>query len=509
MSQLILNSHRQAMKSLGSIVAQMGSDDTAAVTMGDVEGILKLSPKEQETEEVHFGFTASNDWAVVENVFAAAGEVRKTVSVSKEAFEKAQLINNGSAYVGVFNFPSLSKDEKNSTILNNEVIAIEMGTDISNLTDTINLRYDQVDKGDAIISCQSWDGTGTKPNWTKDGCETLFRDNTITCQCKHLTFFAILMDSPGAQSNLSTSDVKTLTHITYIGCGMSMFFLGVALFMHFLLSRAKTSKTTKILINLFLALFLLNLTFLSNESIAKSQNLSACRFIAGVMHYSMLSTFSWFAIQAFHLYLQLIKVFNINIQRYLLKTAIAGWSPPGLVVIVIFILNEYDFIDINTDDGASVQMCWIKNHYIHYIVNIGYYVLVFAFTFFIFIVTVHKIMHLKKMTKGTAKQQSKTKDMFTMLGLCAMLGVTWGFAFFSHGAFRIPSYYIFTVLNSFQGFFLFLYYYKSNRPIGEESPSTFTSSSGSFKPKFKLNKSKSSPSNHTQRKIHTARTTEF
>lgn len=33
---------------------------------------------------------------------------------------------------------------------------------------------------------------------------------------------------------LTTSDVKNLTIITKVGCSLSMLFLGVALFMHFL-----------------------------------------------------------------------------------------------------------------------------------------------------------------------------------------------------------------------------------------------------------------------------------
>lgn len=38
-----------------------------------------------------------------------------------------------------------------------------------------------------------------------------------------------------------------------------------------------------------------------------------------------------------------------------------------------------------------------------------------------------------------------------MFGLCSILGVSWGFVFFAYGILRIPAYYIFTVLSSFQG----------------------------------------------------------
>lgn len=34
---------------------------------------------------------------------------------------------------------------------------------------------------------------GSKPNWTDNGCVTVAHGDNITCQCSHLTFFAILL----------------------------------------------------------------------------------------------------------------------------------------------------------------------------------------------------------------------------------------------------------------------------------------------------------------------------
>jgi len=89
--------------------------------------------------------------------------------------------------------------------------------------------------------------------------------------------------------------------------------------------KAKSNQATKILINMFVALFLLNLSFLSNESVANTEDKAACVFIALLMHYSMLATFTWFFIQALHMYLWLIRQ-NITIKNYMRKITVFGWS---------------------------------------------------------------------------------------------------------------------------------------------------------------------------------------
>ncbi|XP_049918271.1 adhesion G-protein coupled receptor G6-like [Epinephelus moara] len=259
-----------------------------------------------------------------------------------------------------------------------------------------------------------------KGNWITDGCETKVVNDSITCQCSHLTFFAILL-SP-APGNISASDLKSLTYITSVGCGLSMFFLAVALFMYFLIRKGKASQATKILMNLFVAMFNLNLSFLVNETIAKMGNFNACVIVAAVMHYTMLATFSWFFIQALHL-------------------------------------------------------CWIPDAVIHQGVNIGYYGLVFIFTFGVFVFTVRQIMLLKPKAGKAQDYNSIKTNSFSIFGLFLLLGITWAFAFFSYGPLRIPSYYIFTILNSFQGFFLFIYYYNSSKFGPVDRPLTVTSSS--------------------------------
>lgn len=102
----------------------------------------------------------------------------------------------------------------------------------------------------------------------------------------------------------------------------------------------------------------------------------------------------------------------------------------------------------------SVPRCWITDNNIHFIVNIGYYVLVFLFTFTTFIIILSWLFCLRRTKGAEVKMSSNSKNILTILGLCCMLGITWGFAFFAYGVLRIPSYYIFTVLNSFQGIYM-------------------------------------------------------
>lgn len=89
--------------------------------------------------------------------------------------------------------------------------------------------------------------------------------------------------------------------------------------------KSKASDATKILINLFVAMFTLNLSFLINESIANLGNFGACVAMAATMHYTMLATFTWFFMEAIHLYFNLWKL-PTEIKHYLTKIYVAGWG---------------------------------------------------------------------------------------------------------------------------------------------------------------------------------------
>eukprot|EP00064_Thunnus_orientalis_P021723 superscaffoldBa00006790_g21891 len=210
--------------------------------------------------------------------------------------------------------------------------------------------------------------------------------------------------------------------------------------------KTKTSKTTWLLIHLVSAMFLLNLTFLINSFVAKMKNSVGCKIMAAFMHYSLLATFTWFAVQAFHLCLQLYTGGNISIHRYILKVSVTSWVLPSVVVIVLFILGKYGEQVIHTDNTENNEaMCWITDSDVHYIVNIGYYVLVFLFTFTTFIIMLSWLFCLKRTKEGNAQMSRNGKNIVTILGLCCMLGITWGFAFFAYG------------------FFLFIYYYNTRK----------------------------------------------
>ncbi|XP_044025457.1 adhesion G-protein coupled receptor G2-like [Siniperca chuatsi] len=449
------------MNKMANLAASINGS-SATVTVGEgVTGILVRETDPVNIDEVSFAYVSPNDSMSIIESRDNLPQFSRSVTVSKEAFEKAVSLNVRVPFAALFRFTNLTKDEMNSAVLGNEVLAVEMGTSITNLTDKISLNFLNM-KYEGIASCQSWNGEGRRPNWTGDGCRTINVGENITCLCSHLTFFAILLTPPN--ETVSSYDLNNLTIITQVGCGLSIFFLSIILFMHFLLRRTKASKATRILIHLVSAMFLLNFTFLINSYVAKLKSTVVCKIMAAFMHYFMLATFTWFAAQAFHLWLQLYNGGKIAIHHYILKVSITTWVLPSVVAIVLLIIGKYGEQVIYTNDTKkNVAMCWITDSNVHYIVNIGYYVLIFLFTFTTFIIILSWLICLKRTKAGNVKNIGRNgKSIVAILGLCCLLGITWGFAFFAYGVLRIPAYYIFTVLNSFQGFFLFIYYYNTS-----------------------------------------------
>lgn len=51
-----------------------------------------------------------------------------------------------------------------------------------------------------------------------------------------------------------------------------------------------------------------------------------CRGLGLLLHWSLLATFMWMALEGFHLYLLLVKVFNIYIKKYVLKLSLVAWG---------------------------------------------------------------------------------------------------------------------------------------------------------------------------------------
>ncbi|XP_026174448.1 adhesion G-protein coupled receptor G2-like isoform X2 [Mastacembelus armatus] len=463
---------------------------SAELSVGEgITGVLVKQPDPVVVEEVSFAYMTANDSLSIIADRDKLDTFSRSVTVTKEAFEKAVSSNISVPFAAVFRFINMAKDELNSTVLGNEILAIELGTTITNLTDKININFQNM-KYKGIPSCHSWNGEGSHPNWTNDGCHTILKGNSITCRCSHLTFFAVLL-SP-LNETIPSNDLNTLTTITQIGCGISIFFLSIVLFMHFLLRKTKASGTTRILIHLVIAMFMLDFTFLINNVVAKLKSSLYCTIMAAFMHYFMLATFTWFSVQAFHLCLNLYTGGKILIRHYLLKIAIISWVIPIVVGTVLLITGKYGEQVIHASNSADdVAMCWITDSVTHYIVNIGYYVLVFIFTFTTFIIILSWLFCLNRTKPGTVKVSKNGRSIVSILGLCCMLGITWGFAFFAHGILLIPSSYIFTVLNSLQGFFLFIYYYNTglsgatntangNKNLKSQSTSTLKTSADIF-----------------------------
>lgn len=90
--------------------------------------------------------------------------------------------------------------------------------------------------------------------------------------------------------------------------------------------KLRRDNPSKILINLSAALLSLNLLFLLNCWLCSFANGGLSVATAALQHYLLLATFMWMGLEAVHMYLALIKVFNTYISSCLLKFCAVGWG---------------------------------------------------------------------------------------------------------------------------------------------------------------------------------------
>ncbi|XP_029904308.1 adhesion G-protein coupled receptor G2-like isoform X2 [Myripristis murdjan] len=302
-------------------------------------------------------------------------------------------------------------------------------------------------------------------HWKTDGCETYsatYDNHTeIECCCNHTTPFAVLL----MREPISGVHWKILSYISYIGCGLSAFFSALSVITYIINRSHRADQSCFIHVSLSGALFLLNTSFLLTEWGATVQQDGVCVFIAATMHYSLLCCFTWMAIEALHLYLLLVKVFNTYYKRYLIKLSLAGWGIPAVIVGIFVGVNDirqfYGVAKMSMlDTNQTSNLCWITDEHFFYGLNLVYFTLIFIFNTGILGTVVAGICRLRegsKHTPGRSKGSLSCRNSLTVMGLTCLLGTTWGLVFLGSGHVNYPVLYLFCILNSTQGFFIFLW----------------------------------------------------
>lgn len=78
--------------------------------------------------------------------------------------------------------------------------------------------------------------------------------------------------------------------------------------------------------NLLLAVFLLDVSFLLSEPVALAGSEAGCRASAIFLHFSLLACLSWMGLEGYNLYRLVVEVFGTYVPGYLLKLSIVGWG---------------------------------------------------------------------------------------------------------------------------------------------------------------------------------------
>ncbi|XP_062032892.1 adhesion G-protein coupled receptor G1 isoform X2 [Lepus europaeus] len=373
------------------------------------------------------------------------------------------------------------EDKNSSQVLGEKVLGIVVqNTKVANLSEPVVLTFQhQPQPRNVTLQCVFWveDPTRSSPgSWSQAGCETVRRETQTSCLCDHLTYFAVLMVS---SVEVDAVHKHYLSLLSYVGCVVSALACIFTIAAYLFSRRKSRDYTIKVHMNLLLAVFLLDVSFLLSEPVALSHSEAGCRASAIFLHFSLLACLSWMGLEGYNLYRLVVEVFGTYVPGYLLKLSLVGWGFPVFLVTLVALVdvNNYGPIILavhRTPESVMYpSMCWIRDSLVGYVTNLGLFSLVFLFNTAMLGTMVLQILRLRS-------HSQKWPHVLTLLGLSLVLGLPWALVFFSFasGTFQLVVLYLFSIITSFQGLLIFLWYW-SMRLQARSGPSPLKSSSDS------------------------------
>ncbi|XP_053886104.1 adhesion G protein-coupled receptor L3 isoform X3 [Malaclemys terrapin pileata] len=359
-----------------------------------------------------------------------------------------------------------------SVIVNSPVITAAINKEFSNkvyLADPVVFTVKHI-KSEEIFNpnCSFWNYSKHTMTgyWSKQGCRLLTTNKThTTCSCNHLTNFAVLMAHVEVKHSDTVHDLL-LDVITWVGILLSLVCLLICIFT-FCFFRGLQSDRNTIHKNLCISLFVAELLFLIG--INRTDQPIACAVFAALLHFFFLAAFTWMFLEGVQLYIMLVEVFESEHSRrkyfYLV-----GYGMPALIVAVS---AAVDYRSYGTD-----KVCWLRLDTYFIWSFIGPATLIIMLNVIFLGIALYKMFHhtaILKPESGCLDNINYEDNrpfikswVIGAIALLCLLGLTWAFGLMYINESTVIMAYLFTIFNSLQGMFIFIFHCVLQKKVRKE-----------------------------------------
>ncbi|KAM4564840.1 adhesion G protein-coupled receptor L3 isoform 10-T12 [Fundulus diaphanus] len=350
-----------------------------------------------------------------------------------------------------------------SVIVNSPVITAAINKDSNKvyLSDPVifTIRHLQQSEENFNPNCSFWSYSKRTMTgyWSTQDCRLLSTNRTqTTCSCTHLTNFAVLMAHVDVKNTDPVHDML-LDVITWVGILLSLVCLLISLFT-FCFFRGLQSDRNTIHKNLCISLFIAESLFL--VGINRGDQPVACAVFAALLHFFFLAAFTWMFLEGVQLYIMLVEVFESehSRRRYFY---LVGYGVPALIVAVS---AAVDYRSYGTD-----RICWLRLDTYFIWSFIGPATLIIMLNVIFLGIALYKMFHHTAILKPDSGCLDNIKSwVIGAIALLCLLGLTWAFGLMYVNESTVVMAYLFTIFNSLQGMFIFIFHCVLQKKVRKE-----------------------------------------